>query len=46
MAVQIITDSTCDLTPEEARNFNVHMIQMRVVFEDAVYTDGVDIDKA
>ena len=46
MAVQIITDSTCDLTLEEARNLNVHMIHMRVVFEDAVYTDGVDIDKA
>ena len=24
---------------------NVHMIHMRVVFEDAVYTDGVDINK-
>lgn len=46
MAVQIITDSTCDLTLEEARNLNVHMIHMRVVFEDAVYSDGIDIDKA
>ena len=46
MAVQIITDSTCDLSNEQARDLNVHMIHMRVVFEDAVYTDGVDIDKA
>lgn len=46
MAVQIITDSTCDLSREEAQALNVHMIHMRVVFEDAVYTDGVDIDKA
>jgi DegV family protein with EDD domain len=46
MAVQIITDSTCDLSREQAQALNVHMIHMRVVFEDAVYTDGVDIDKA
>ena len=45
MAIQIITDSTCDLSREEAQALNVHMIHMRVVFEDAVYTDGVDINK-
>lgn len=45
MAVQIITDSTCDLSNEEAQAMNVHMLHMRVVFEDGVYTDGVDIDK-
>ena len=46
MAVQIITDSTCDLSNEQARALNVHMIHMRVVFEDGVYVDGVDIDKS
>lgn len=46
MAVQIITDSASDLSPEKARELNVHLIHMRVIFEDGVYTDGVDIDKA
>lgn len=46
MAVQIITDSASDLSPEKAREWNVHLIHMRVIFEDGVYTDGVDIDKA
>jgi DegV family protein with EDD domain len=45
MAIQIITDSTSDLTEEELQKLNVHMIHMRVIFEDAVYTDGVDISK-
>ena len=42
MAVSIITDSTSDLTAEELQALNVHMIHMRVIFEDGVYTDGVD----
>ena len=45
MAVQIITDSTSDLTAEELRELGVHVIHMRVIFEDGVYTDGVDITK-
>ena len=45
MAVQIITDSTSDLTAEELRELGVHVIHMRVIFEDGVYTDSVDITK-
>lgn len=45
MAVHIITDSTSDLTVQEAQALNVRLIHMRVTFEDGVYTDGVDIDK-
>lgn len=45
MAVQIITDSTSDLTEQEQRELNVHMLHMRVIFEDGVYTDDVDITK-
>lgn len=45
MAVQIITDSTSDLTEQGQRELNVHMLHMRVIFEDGVYTDGVDITK-
>ncbi len=45
MAVHIITDSTSDLTVQEAQELNVHLIHMRVIFEDGVFTDGIDIDK-
>ena len=45
MAVHIITDSTSDLTVQAAQALNVRLIHMRVIFEDGVYTDGVDIDK-
>ena len=45
MAIKIITDSTSDLTEEEVQKFNIHMIHMRVIFEDGVYTDGIDISK-
>lgn len=43
--VHIITDSTSDLTADELRQMNVHVIPMRVIFEDGAYTDGVDITK-
>lgn len=33
------------LTYEELGELNVHIIHMRVIFEDGVYTDGVDLDK-
>lgn len=46
MAVRIVTDSASDLSNEKARELNVELIRMRVIFEDGVYTDGVDIDKA
>ena len=38
--VHIITDSTSDLTVQEAEQLNVRLIHMRVIFED-----GVDITK-
>ena len=43
--IHIITDSTSDLTVQEAEALNVRLIHMRVIFEDGVYTDGVDITK-
>ena len=43
--VHILTDSTSDLTVQEAEELGVRLIHMRVIFEDGVYTDGVDITK-
>lgn len=43
--IQIITDSTCDLSPELAETWGVRVIPLSVSFGDQTYTDGVTIDK-
>jgi len=45
IAVQIITDSTCDLLPEDIARLGVTVVPLTVHFEDASYRDGVDITK-
>ncbi len=42
--VKIISDSTCDFTPELCERYNVGIIPLHVLLGDKVYTDGVDID--
>jgi len=41
--IAIMTDSTCDLTDEELKEFNIRMIPMRIVYEDREYRDREDI---
>ena len=43
MAIQIITDSTCDITNEDRKKLNIKVIPLIVNFADASYEDGVDI---
>lgn len=43
MAVKVVTDSTCDLPPEVARDLGITIIPIYVRFGAAVYRDGVDI---
>ncbi|MBP3701990.1 MAG: DegV family protein [Lachnospiraceae bacterium] len=43
--IQIITDSTCDLSPEQVQKLGVHVIPLSVNFGEEAYTDGVTIDK-
>lgn len=46
IAVRIITDSTCDLLPEDQARLGVHVIPLSVHFADADYQDGIDITRA
>ena len=46
MSIRILTDSTCDLTPEEQRRLDVSVVPLRVIFEDGIYRDGVEITPA
>lgn len=43
--IHIVTDSTSDLTTQEAEALGVRLIHMRVIFEDGAYVDGVDMTK-
>lgn len=42
-SIQIVADSTCDLTPELIREHNIRIIPLHVVFGDRTYRDGVDM---
>ncbi|MBC8536034.1 DegV family protein [Feifania hominis] len=46
MAIQIITDSTCDLSPEQAAALGVTVVPLRVRFGEREYIDGVELTKA
>lgn len=43
MNIQIITDSACDLTVEEAKELNIIMIPLKTYFGDTEYLDGVTL---
>lgn len=44
MAIRILTDSTCDLSPQEAQERDIWLMPMQVLFGDTPYLDNVDID--
>ncbi len=44
MTVRIVTDSTADLSREEAAAFGVTVVPLNVYFGDEALRDGVDID--
>lgn len=43
MAVKIIADSTCDLTNELIKKYDIDIIPLHVILDDATFRDGVDI---
>lgn len=43
--IQIITDSTCDLSPELVQQLGIHVIPLSVCFGDEAFIDGVTLDK-
>lgn len=44
--IRIVTDSTCDLSPQRREELGVHAIPLRVHFGEDAYLDGVDLDCA
>ena len=43
MTYQIISDSTCDLSPEQVKKYNIHLMPLYVQLGDKTFRDGVDI---
>jgi len=43
IAIRIFTDSTCDLSPEDQKRLDVHIVPLTVDFSGTTYLDGIDI---
>lgn len=41
--VRIVADSTCDISKELRDKLGVEMVSLKVLFEDGVYKDGIDL---
>jgi DegV family protein with EDD domain len=44
LTVRIVTDSTADLGPDQARKLGITIVPLTVFFGDQAYRDGVDLD--
>lgn len=42
-SVRIVTDSACDITPEEAQVLDIDVLPLKTVFSDGDYRDGIDL---
>ncbi|MEO4054850.1 DegV family protein [Solibacillus sp. CAU 1738] len=41
--IHIVTDSTCDLTKEEIKKNNIHVVPLTIQIDGNTYVDGVDV---
>ncbi len=46
MSIRIITDSSSDLAPADAKRLGVELVSMSIQFGERSYLDGVDLEKA
>src|SRR5436305_85119 len=46
MTVRIVTDSTADLTPDEAAALGVTIVPLTVFFSDEAFLDNIELDSA
>lgn len=42
--IHIVTDSTCDLTKEEAEKHDIHIVPLTIQIDGKTYTDGEDLE--
>ncbi len=41
--IAIVTDSTCDLEPQQLKDYRIHVLPLKVIYRDCEFTDRVDI---
>lgn len=41
--IQVVTDSTCDLSEADLQEYDIAVVPLHVVFDDRDYKDGVDL---
>src|SRR5579875_1751809 len=46
MVVRIVTDSTVDISPQQAEELGIVIVPLTVFFGDEAYLDGVELDNA
>ena len=44
--ITLVTDSTCDLPPHLAEEHGIHVIPQRIVWDNELYFDGIDLTSA
>ncbi|MEG0229169.1 MAG: DegV family protein, partial [Oscillospiraceae bacterium] len=45
MAVKIITDSTSDITQQQAKELGIEVLPLTINIDGEIYTDGINITK-
>jgi len=46
MIIHLVTDSTADISPDQARVAGITIVPLTVFFGDEAYLDGIDLDNA
>lgn len=41
----VVTDSACDLSDEQLKRFNIRMVPLRIITQDAEYRDRIDLSQ-
>jgi DegV family protein with EDD domain len=44
VSIRVTVDSTADIPPERARELNIEVVPLTVLFGDEAYRDGIDLD--
>lgn len=44
MAIRFLTDSTADISPDEAARRGIDVVPLKVLFGETAYRDGIDLD--
>lgn len=46
MSIAIVTDTACNITPEQAEELGVHLLPIEITIDEVTYKDGIEITNA